>query len=90
MYSFKRHAQPLQSGNARRQNGFGVDSTQGILHPLPDGRLRPGRDLLADDVVNDGRKQVRIHSAVNMPDAVHDFAEPFVFLPQIRNFRFAV
>ena len=46
------YAQSLQPGDARRQNGFGVHLTQCVLHPLPDGGLRLGGDLLADDVVD--------------------------------------
>ena len=48
------HTQSLQLGNTCCQDGLGIDGAQCILHPLPDGRLCLGGDLLPDDVVNDG------------------------------------
>ncbi len=48
------HAQPLQPWNTGGYDRFGIHFVQRILHPLPYGRLRLGRDLLSDDVVNDG------------------------------------
>ena len=84
------YAQSLQPEDARRQNGFGVHLTQCVLHPLPDGGLRLGGDLLADDVVDNGRKQVRIHRAVDVTDAVDDLAQPLVLPPQIGQLFFSV
>ena len=57
---------------------------------MPDGCLRFGRDLLPDDVVNDGRKQIRIHRAVDVPNAVDDLAKPLVLLTQIGKLGFTV
>ena len=61
-----------------------------VLHPLPDGRLGFRGDLLADDVVNDGRKKVGIYGAVDVADLVNDRAEPLVLPAQIGNFRFPI
>ena len=48
------HAERLQVWDTCFQDGFGIDRAQRILHSLPDGCLCLGRDLLSDDVVNDG------------------------------------
>ena len=79
-----------QCRHACVQNGLGMDFPQRILYSLPNGRLRFRGDLLADDVVNDGRKKVRVYCAVDLPDAVYDSAKPLVFLPQIGKLSFSV
>ena len=86
----ERHAQSLQLRDSRRQNGFGIDLAQRILHPLPDGGLRPGGDLLSDDVVDDSGKQIRVHRPVDMPDAVDHLTEPLVLFAQIGKRLFSV
>lgn len=86
----KGHAQRLQHGNAGRTDRFGIHLAERVLQPLPDRCLRLGRDLLADDMVDNGREQVRVYRALNMSDAVDDRAEPLVLLPQIGKLRFSV
>lgn len=41
-------------------------------------------------MVDDGGKQVRIHRAVDVPDAVDDLAEPLVLFLQPGNLRLSI
>ena len=84
------HTQGLQFRDSRRKDALRVHLTQRIPHPLPDGRLRLSRYLLADDMMDNGREQVRIHGTVDIPNTVNDFTKPPVFLPQIGNLCFPV
>lgn len=47
-------------------------------------------DLLADDVVHDGGKQIRVHRALHRPDTVDDRSQPLVLPAQIRQLGLAV
>ena len=86
----KGHSHGLQLRNSRGKYGFGVYFAQGILHTLPDGRLRFGRDLLTDDMMHNRGEQVGIHRAVNVTDPVNDLAQPPVLLPQIGDLGFPI
>ena len=84
------HAQPLQPRHARRENRLRVHLAQRVLHPPPDGGLCLRGDLLADDVVDDGGKEIRVDRAVNIPYAVNDRAQSPIPVPQVRKLRLAV
>ena len=77
------HAQCLQPGDTCGQDVLGVHPAQRVLHPLPDGGLGLGGDLLAHDMVDHGGKQVRVYRAADRAHAVDDLTEPLVLLPQV-------
>ena len=70
----KGHAEGLQPWEARRQHRFRVDCAKAVQRPLPDGGLRPGGDLLTDDMMHHRREQVAVHGTIYVPDAVNDCA----------------
>ena len=61
-----------------------------LKYPRPERLLRLRRNLLAEDVVDDGRKEVGIDGAVDVADGVDDGAERFVFAFEIRCFHVAI
>ena len=86
----ERHAKGLQRGYTGGKDRFGTDSAERVLHALPDRGLRLHGDLLADDVVHDGGKQIRVHRALHRPDTVDDRSQPLVLPAQIRQLGLAV
>ena len=87
---FERHAERLELGNTRGEDRLGVDLAECRQHPLPDRLLCLGRDLLADDVVHDGGKEVSIHFSLDMADAVDDLGHALILLFKIVGLLFPV
>ena len=86
----ERHAKGLQRGYTGGKDRFGADRAERVLHALPDRGLRLHGDLLADDVVHDGGKQIRVRRALHRPDTVDDRSQPLVLPAQIRQLGLAV
>lgn len=72
------------------RTGLGVDLAECRQHPLPDRLLCLGRDLLADDVVHNGGKEVSIHFSLDMADAVDDLGHALILLFKIVGLLFPV
>ena len=92
MYSALRKVMPspCSRGTPAARTVCGVHLAQRVLHPPPDGGLCLRGDLLADDVVDDGGKEIRVDRAVNIPYAVNDRAQSPIPAPQVRKLRLAV
>ena len=86
----ERHAQALESGYPCPKNGFGIRRPQVLLHPLPDGSLGAGGNLLPDDVVDHRGKQIAVHLPGNMPQLIDRRTQPLVLAAEIRKLLFAV
>ena len=84
------HSEGLKGSYIRIPYRFRRHCAKGIIHPLPDGLLCLGGDLLADDVVDNGRKQVCINGTVDVSDPVYGFRKPWVFPFQIFDFRISI
>ena len=78
----------MELGNTRGEDRLGVDLAE--CRPLPDRLLCLGRDLLADDVVHDGGKEVSIHFSLDMADAVDDLGHALILLFKIVGLLFPV
>ena len=86
----ERHAERLKLRHTGGDDGLRIHVAQGVMHTLPDGRLRFHGYLLADDVVHDGGEEVCVNRALDMSDAVNDPAHTLVLLPQVGKLRLAV
>ena len=79
----KGHTEGLQPFRPRRKKRCGIDRAKAFLHALPHGRLRLGRNLLPDDVMDNRGKQIRVDRALNPPDAVNRIAKALILPAQI-------
>ena len=86
----ERHTERLELGNARGEDRLGIDLADRRQHPLPDRLLCLGRDLLADDVVHDGGKEISVHFSLDMADAVDDLGHALVLLFEVSGLLFPV
>ena len=75
---------------ARAQYRRCVHCAETRREPAPDGGQRLVGNLLADDMTDDGGKQIRIQLPPDRSNRVDDCREPLVSRFQIRDFFFAV
>ncbi len=86
----ERHAESLQlfdGCTSYRGRGYLAES---IIHPLPDRSLRLGGNLLADNVMDNGRKQVSVDSPVYMANLFDHSAKTDILGLQVLRFLFAI
>jgi len=67
---FESHPQPLQGVQLEGTDWLGADGVWLFAEPLPDGILGMNRDLLSDDVADNGGEKIAFGGSLDMSDAV--------------------